>query len=269
MQQVNSGPPKESFGSLNFRILSPAMGLFLASFLSLFLELLLIRWVPSHVRIVAYYGNLMLISSFLGLGCGLLLTRMGLNLYKWFPVPLVLLVLFVSAIKGINFQQGPDELRFLINTGTSTTTFPVVIVFVLNAFVFVPLGDLVGSYFKKIPPLQAYSWDLGGAIAGTVLFGLFSYFWFSPILGCLFMMAVYLIYCRGISHLIITGLLFTASLIMMVKGVDNTAIWSPYNYITVKQIKDRTAPQKKNCVRSAQKTRHHARPFFLYSSSEP
>jgi len=98
-------------------------------------------------------------------------------LYKWFPVPLVLLVLFVSAIKGINFQQGPDELRFLINTGTSTTTFPVVIVFVLNAFVFVPLGDLVGSYFKKIPPLQAYSWDLGGAIAGTVLFGLFSYFW--------------------------------------------------------------------------------------------
>ena len=39
--------------------------LFALSFLALFLELMFIRWVPAVVSIVAYYANLMLISSFL------------------------------------------------------------------------------------------------------------------------------------------------------------------------------------------------------------
>jgi hypothetical protein len=42
--------------------------LFCLSFLALFLELMVIRWSPAVVRLIAYYANLMLISSFLGLG---------------------------------------------------------------------------------------------------------------------------------------------------------------------------------------------------------
>ena len=217
-------------------IAHPGMGLFLASFLSLFLELLLIRWVPSIVRIVAYYGNLMLLSAFLGLGCGALLTRRGLTLHRWFAPFLLLLVLFVSAIKGMDFRQGPDELRYLFMSARSTTIFPIVMVFVLNALVFVPLGELIGSYFQRMAPLRAYSWDIGGAITGTALFGLFSYFWFSPILGVVLVMAVYLIYCRGILSLIFTGILFSSCLAIMVIGADETAVWSPYNHITVKEI---------------------------------
>ena len=56
-----------------------AMRLFLVSFAALFLELMVIRWVPSMVRFVAYYANLMLISSFLGLGIGAMLSRRGWN----------------------------------------------------------------------------------------------------------------------------------------------------------------------------------------------
>ena len=40
--------------------------LFCLSFLALFLELMVIRWAPAVVRLIAYYANLMLISSFLG-----------------------------------------------------------------------------------------------------------------------------------------------------------------------------------------------------------
>ena len=214
----------------------PGMRLFLASFISLFLELLLIRWVPSLVRVVAYYGNLMLISSFLGLGCGMLLAPRRLGLHRWFAAFLLILILFVSAIKGIDFQQGPDELRFLFKSASSTTTLPLVLIFALNALVFVPLGDLIGSYFQRMPPLQAYSWDLGGAITGTALFGLFSYFWFSPIYGCIIVMAVYFIYCRNLLSFIVTGVLFGASLAIMAVGMDHTAIWSPYNHITVREL---------------------------------
>ena len=38
--------------------------LFCLSFLALFLELMVIRWAPAVVRLIAYYANLILISSF-------------------------------------------------------------------------------------------------------------------------------------------------------------------------------------------------------------
>ena len=47
--------------------------LFLASFLSLFLELALIRWVPGRVHVVSFFNNLVLIACFLGLGIGMAL----------------------------------------------------------------------------------------------------------------------------------------------------------------------------------------------------
>jgi hypothetical protein len=47
-----------------------AWRLFLASFLSLFVELALIRWIPGTVHIVGFFTNLVLIASFLGLGIG-------------------------------------------------------------------------------------------------------------------------------------------------------------------------------------------------------
>ncbi len=59
--------------------------LFAVSFITLFLELMIIRWVPANVKLIAYYANLMLISSFLGIGLGALVKGKGLNLFKFFP----------------------------------------------------------------------------------------------------------------------------------------------------------------------------------------
>src|SRR5215472_4823357 len=49
------------------RILWP---LFLVSFCSLYIEILLIRWIATEVRIFAYFQNLALIACFLGFGLG-------------------------------------------------------------------------------------------------------------------------------------------------------------------------------------------------------
>jgi len=226
----------------------PGLGLFMASFLSLFLELLLIRWVPSLVQVVAFYGNLMLLSSFLGLGCGVLLAPRGMGLYRWFGASLLLLILFVFVIKGAAFQQGPDEVRFLLVSGPRTTTFQIFFIFVFNALVFAPLGELIASYFQQMKPLQAYSWDLGGAITGTVLFGLFSYLWFSPILGLIPVMAFYFIYCRGMLHFSLTAFLFMISLAFVLLGADRSAIWSPYNHLTVMELGENTEKPVSNPV---------------------
>ena len=55
----------------------PIVGLELlaASFVVLFQELALIRWLPSQVRVTAYFPNLILIAAFLGLGVGALRAR--------------------------------------------------------------------------------------------------------------------------------------------------------------------------------------------------
>ena len=224
-------------------IAHPGIGLFLASFLSLFLELLMIRWVPSHVRVIAYYSNLMLISSFLGLGSGILLARRELRLDRWFGFSFLLLILFVSMMKGTPFEQGPDELRFLFKASTRSTVFPVAFIFIFNAALFVPLGDLMGGYFKQIPPLRAYSWDLAGAVSGCLLFGLFSYVWFSPIFGCMIVMLVYLVYCRSRLHLLTAVGTFTVGLAMMALWTDRDGIWSPYNLLGVREL-DRDGSQK-------------------------
>ena len=72
-----------------------AARLFAVSFLALFLELMLIRWVPAVAPIVAYYANLMLISSFLGLGLGAMVARRGWRLFRWFPALLAVTVGFL------------------------------------------------------------------------------------------------------------------------------------------------------------------------------
>lgn len=133
----------------------------------------------------------MLLSSFLGLGCGVMLVGRALRLTQLFPALLFILVIVVFGFEGVRFEQGSDELRFLFASGLKTSTLPIILIFTLNAFVFVPLGDLIGSYFRVIPPLRAYSWDICGAIAGTLIFGLLSYFWFSPIFGFALVMIVF------------------------------------------------------------------------------
>ena len=56
--------------------------LFFASFVVLFQELVLIRWLPGQVRVLAYFPNLILLSAFLGLGVGCL--RAGKTSVLWF-----------------------------------------------------------------------------------------------------------------------------------------------------------------------------------------
>ena len=55
--------------------------MFALSFAALFLEMMVIRWVPSVVHLVAYYANLMLLSSFLGLGAGAMASGRRWNLF--------------------------------------------------------------------------------------------------------------------------------------------------------------------------------------------
>src|SRR6476646_10419625 len=99
---------------------SGAARLFALSFLSLFLELMVIRWVPGSVRLVRYYTNLMLISSFFGIGLGVMLAGRRANLIRWFPTLLAADVLFLVFCRNVVLPGGSVEMH-LTSIGGLTT----------------------------------------------------------------------------------------------------------------------------------------------------
>lgn len=208
--------------------------LFGLSFAALFLELMMIRWVPAVIRLVAYYSNLMLISSFLGLGLGAMLARSKRNLLSFFPVILLVdVALMVFGNSRFAIPRGADEARFFNHGASTVFNYASLLgVFIFNTAVFVPLGQEIGRLFRAQPPLRAYMFDLGGSLCGTLLFGLFSVLHFSPLLGVLAVAAIYALATWG--RVSIWSLpLFAVVLVIAPIAADRNAIWSPYYYVTV------------------------------------
>jgi hypothetical protein len=219
----------------------PGLQLFCLSFLALFLELMVIRWSPAVVRLIAYYANLMLISSFLGLGVGAMIGKTRKSLFGWLPILLLVNVLFLLVSHFVTMPGGASESRFYAPTPRLLRYVCLVGIFASNAIVFVPLGQRIGSLFDALPPLRAYSWDLGGSLAGTLCFGLFSLKYFSPLLGMAFVaVAIILLLPRQQWRWAIPML--ALSLAGVYFSVSSNAFWSPYFYITVMQHGVKHAP---------------------------
>src|SRR6201995_4114823 len=79
----------------DIRVGGKNLSLFLISVLGLFLELLLIRWVGTEIRIFAYLQNTVLVVCFLGLGMGCWDSRRPFVLRQML-VPLLALVALLA-----------------------------------------------------------------------------------------------------------------------------------------------------------------------------
>jgi hypothetical protein len=215
-------------------IRSKCLQLFLISFITLFLELMIIRWIPSNVRLVAYYANLMLISSFLGIGLGALLKRFDLKLFRWFPLMLLVYVVFQVIAQNMLLPGMGAEMRFYATSPTVANTTVLVCIFLLNTFLFVGLGEKIGELFDALPRLRAYSWDLGGSLAGTLCFGAFSLLYFNPLIGFCLVMVLFILVADRATRLR-SLLLFALALFYVYATGTPNAIWSPYHHITITQ----------------------------------
>ncbi|TMB82591.1 MAG: hypothetical protein E6J39_08390, partial [Chloroflexi bacterium] len=81
-----------------------ALRLFLTSFTLLFVELILIRWIPALVTYVGFFSNFVLMASFLGIGLGILLGRRQTRLpASPFPFLLLATVLLITTAQ-LNIQ---------------------------------------------------------------------------------------------------------------------------------------------------------------------
>ena len=81
--------------------------LFTASLLSLYFELIVIRWLSSEIRIFAYFKNIPLMACLFGLGLGMALAGKTPRLSRWFPLGLTIIVAVISLLSA---PSGPCGL---------------------------------------------------------------------------------------------------------------------------------------------------------------
>ena len=209
--------------------------MFALSFTSLFLEMMVIRWVPSVVHLVAYYANLMLLSSFLGLGVGAMAAGRRQSLFHWFPVFLACEIGTLALCRDAVLGTSASEAHFNALSPAALNTGVLVWIFASNALVFVPLGQRMGALFNALPRLSAYGWDLAGSLCGTLSFGFFSLRYFSPLAGMAIVMIIFLAMSAP-RRWILDVPIFVAVLCTVFVTGERSAIWSPYYYITMSRI---------------------------------
>jgi hypothetical protein len=212
----------------------PAVRLFVTSATLLFVELLLIRWVPANVVYVGYFSNFLLMASFLGIGAGILFGREARRIPITPFAPLLFAVVLLITRAQINVQLGsPDEIFFGPQNSHSADAnylllpFIVVLVTVVMAGLAVPLGGLLTA----MPPLRAYAIDIAGSMAGIAGFTVLSAIGTNPVLW--FSVVAVLLALGGLgvgltrwSALSAIAMLGVIGLAMIAQGRGDR--WSPY-----------------------------------------
>src|SRR5436190_5037140 len=86
--------------------------LFSASFLMLFVELVLIRWAGAYVVYLSYFANFILLGSFLGIGIGFLRASRPPDLFRWSPLGLAFFLAALKAFPATIDRTGSDLVYF-------------------------------------------------------------------------------------------------------------------------------------------------------------
>src|SRR4029077_18098350 len=148
---------------------------FLASFLVLFMEVALIRWMPAYIRLLAYFSNFILLAAFLGIGVGCLIAGRSAArarlLVAWLPA---LLFALVFAVDRLRLEIAvPSTSTIYFSSGTTSPVVPVEstwllpIIFVGVAALFATVPSRLGRDLAAHPPLRAYTINLAGSLAGV------------------------------------------------------------------------------------------------------
>ncbi|MCX5905028.1 MAG: hypothetical protein NTV89_16510, partial [Proteobacteria bacterium] len=218
--------------------------LFTVSFLMLFLELLLIRWISTEVRIFAYVSNLVLLACFMGVGVGCYRAKQEPNIL----LTLAMLVLIALSVKSSPFLQITDMLSgfsdsliwfqpskgnlFSALQGVCLTVF----LFLMILAAFIPLGQILGSLLSDHRNIIiAYSINIIGSLIGIWAFSLLSFYYTPPWIWLLIALGMLFFFIpQTKKYAAAAGA--ASILILLVTGTDKpdrAVVWSPYQKLEV------------------------------------
>lgn len=229
--------------------LNPSLVLFVASFASLFFELLIIRWLTCDFLAFGVFKTFPLVTCFVGLGTGVAKGDSRHFRYVGFALLITVGVILWTGYQGYGQESFPSltlyqwnnldpEMGSQLMLRVLRMTLLIVLLLMGPFAVMFAIGSLIGETFNKIGALKAYCVDIAGAIAGSITFALLSFLCVSPtvevvifsvIVGVLFFMTGRLMY--GLPVLVVSS----AICLLPMFNAENT-IWSPYYRIEVKNI---------------------------------
>jgi len=233
--------------------------LVLISMLSLFLEMLMIRWVSSEIRIFAYFKNFVLVACFLGFGLGCYLYHRRVQLIAMVSPLLLLTVILkapvsplrrsIAALPALLGAAAEVQVWGVPALPTSWTGMLLALCFVVPLFAviataFIPFGQLVGWYLENAPNgVTAYTVNVLASLAGIAGFTLLCFLDHPPwvwmlVAGILAVLAFW----KNRHARILLGIAFLACAYLLAIPENPTAktYWSPYQKLVVQpQYSDR------------------------------
>ena len=215
-----------------------ACRLFLTSAVVLFVELILIRWIPANVTFIGFFRNFLLMASFMGIGAGILLGRDVRRL----PIsPFAFVLLAVTALVGNATLEVEIETQGEIFFGLSESQggdpgFVVLAMIVLlTSMVMAALALPLGRLLTSMPPLKAYAIDIVGSMTGITAFSVLSAvgtppaLWFAVAASVLGLLAL----GAGVTRWsLVSGAMLVAVVILSVIQQPPATSWSPYYRIS-------------------------------------
>jgi len=233
----------------------PYIALLIITITILFIEIVLIRYTASQLRIFSFYKNIPLIAAFLGLGLGCFRskgTKGHLLLFFLLLAPTLALLgqiaLFfddklseMAAIASSEFMLG--DYLVISASGTARvfahiyTMTCIVLVFLLIGTLFSYLGRFLGDALEQVARLRGYTVDICGSLLGIIIFTALGYAWAPPVIWIgLGLLGLAFIAPRERSMLALAPIgLFC--MFAVYPSIGET-IWSPYQKIIGTKVDD-------------------------------
>ncbi len=240
----------------------PLTRLAVLSALILFVEMLLIRWVGTELRVFAYLQNAVLVAAFFGLGLG---CRNASDRIRMLPALVALCAIALAIFDPFRWAIGETVTHGLTafqdslvwQTGavqasqpvrTALVSFATVVslaVLACVALLFHPLGQWLGRMMDAYPrPIAAYSANVLGSLVGIVAFVSLTALWLPPWLWLA-------VACVGLTGLAARaeeplvqrglGMALAAAIVLGAwQARQPDTIWSPYQKLTVAPLFDTT-----------------------------
>ncbi len=207
----------------------------LASFLALYFELLVIRYISTEFQVFGTLKNLPLIASFFGIGSGMLRPRRMLGRgFVFEGAALFLLARFSSYVPqpslGWQYQFGSAGVSRAWSLA-GYLGFVLLMLWLMVAF-FTALGAEVGEGLEHARPLLGYGVNLAGSLAGMVAFTLLSFLRTPPVVWLAVGFALLLpLLPKNWLQLALLALVVVAT------GITHRqTFWSPYHRIDIEAV---------------------------------
>ena len=255
------------------------INLFLISFLILFLEIAIVRWISTEIRIFAYLNNLVLLACFLGIGLGCYFSDRKACLSLSISMLSVLIMLvnlpFTAHIKD-EFIHIFRDIPFFLTAFTDSVVWyetamtsnffttilgilSTLVIFFAVVFIFMPLGQVMGKAMSDYKDtIRAYSLNIIASILGIAYFSRISFlyappwFWFTLALGVfaiIFLLSAQERNLQNLASVLICLMLIIATMMILPpKKFGRTIVWSPYQKLEFHSLIDRERNVQKGYI---------------------